>query len=187
LSADFDLPPDWLAERGRLLERHPREAWAVGASLEAAFWLDVHARFRHACADLEHLDDDYRLQRHRARELAVRSAPRLAGLLTDVHGHHQIEEFHYFPAFRKVAPRLAAGIDLLERDHVRLTQDIAAARNALRELRAAVEAGDRDESTAALAARGYVTATRRLCDHLRQHLADEEDLVVPLLLEHGDL
>ncbi len=158
-------------------------------SLEAAFWLDVHARFRHACADLDHLADDYRQQRHTPRELAVLAAPRLAGLLTDLHGHHQIEDFHYFPAFRRVAPRLAPGIDLLERDHGALAQDIAAARSALRELRAAVEAGgsDGNATAASLAAQQYVTATSRVCDHLRRHLADEEDLVVPLLLEHGDL
>jgi hypothetical protein len=186
LSADSDPDHDWPAERRHLLERHPRSSWAGAPSLEAAFWLDVHARFRHACADLDALADDYRAQRRAPRELAVLAAPRLVGLLTDVRGHHQVEDFHYFPAFRRVAPKLAAGIDVLERDHTDLQQDIAAASRALRELRSAVEATSTG-GDAELAARQYVAAASRLCRQLCRHLTDEEDLVVPLLLEHGDL
>jgi iron-sulfur cluster repair protein YtfE (RIC family) len=185
LSADPNPAHDWPAERRRLLELHPRETWVARPSLETTFWLEVHARFRRACADLEHLAGDYRVQRCTARELAVLAAPRLAGLLTDLHGHHQVEDFHYFPAFRSAAPRLAAGIDVLERDHGALQRDVAATRGSLLELRASLEADARDGPASSLAALRYVTAAGRLCDHLRRHLADEEDLVVPLLLEHG--
>jgi hypothetical protein len=186
LSADSEPDHDWPAQRRNLLQRHPRSSWAGAASLEAAFWLDVHARFRHACADLDALADDYRQHRRTAGELAVLAAPRLVGLLTDLRGHHQVEDFHYFPAFRRVAPKLAAGIDLLERDHTELQQDITAASKALKELRAAVEATS-SGGDAELAAHHYVAAAGRLCRQLCLHLTDEEDLVVPLLLEHGDL
>jgi hypothetical protein len=186
LSTESDPDHDWPAERQTLLERYPRSSWGAAASIEAAFWLDVHARFRRACADLEGLLEDYRQHRRTAHELAVMAAPRLAGLLTEVHGHHQIEDFHYFPAFRRLAPKLAAGIDLLEQGHTELQQDIAAARDALKELQAAV-AVDESGRDADLAVRRYVTAASRLCHHLCRHLTEEEDLVVPLLLEHGDL
>ena len=185
MAADSDLQRQWPAERDVLLKRHPRERWASHGSLDVAFWLEVHRRFRHECAALDGLADDYRQQRLPARELAIVAAPRLIGLLTDLRGHHQVEDFHYFPVFRELAPQLTSGIDVLEHDHEELDQDALAARNALRELRAALAAGDADTrgTTAALAAQQYVTAVSRLCLRIGRHLNDEEDLVVPLLLE----
>jgi len=163
-----------------LLKRYPREGWASNASLDVAFWLEVHRRFRHECAALQSFADDYRQQRLPVRDLAIVAAPRLSGLLTDLRGHHQVEDFHYFPVFRRLAPQLAVGIDVLEHDHSDLDQDALAARNALRELRAALTQGD---ATAALAAQQFVTAASQLCVRIARHLNDEEDLVVPLLLE----
>jgi hypothetical protein len=185
VGADSDLQREWPAERDVLLKRHPRERWASNGSLDVAFWLEVHRRFRHECAALEGLADDYRQQRVQAQELAIVTAPRLAGLLTDLRGHHQVEDFHYFPVFRRLAPQLTSGIDVLEHDHAELDQDAVAARGALRELRAALTAADASTSgaTAALAAQQYVIAASRFCLRIRRHLDDEEDLVVPLLLE----
>jgi len=165
-----------------LLKRYPREGWTSNGSLDVAFWLEVHRRFRHECAALRGLADDYRQQRLPARELAIVAAPRLSGLLTDLRGHHQVEDFHYFPVFRRLAPQLASGIDVLEHDHSDLDHDAVAARNALRELRAALTENDATD-TAALAAQQFVAAASQLCLRIGRHLNDEEDLVVPLLLE----
>jgi hypothetical protein len=185
VGADSDLQREWPAERDVLLKRHPRERWASNGSLDVAFWLEVHRRFRHECAALEGFADDYRQRRLPAHELAIVAAPRLAGLLTDLRGHHQVEDFHYFPVFRRLAPQLASGIDVLEHDHSDLDHDAIAARGALRELRAALADGDANAGgvTAALAAQQFVTAVSRLCVRIGRHLSDEEDLVVPLLLE----
>ena len=168
-----------------LLKRYPRESWASNGSLDVAFWLEVHRRFRHECAALQGFADDYRQQRLAVRELAIVAAPRLSGLLTDLRGHHQVEDFHYFPVFRRLAPQLTSGIDVLEHDHAELDQDAVAARSALRELRAALADGDSNTSTATtgLAAQQFVTAASRLCLRICRHLNDEEDLVMPLLLE----
>ena len=43
--------------------------------------------------------------------------PALHGFLQHLDGHHSIESGHYFPQFRAIEPRIAAGIDLLDRDH----------------------------------------------------------------------
>ena len=144
MGADSDLQRRWPAQREVLLKRHPRERWAASGSLDVAFWLEVHRRFRHECAALEGFVDDYRQQRLPVRELGIVAAPRLAGLLTDLRGHHQVEDFHYFPVFRRLAPQLASGIDVLEHDHSELDQDAVVARNALRELRAALEEAARE-------------------------------------------
>ena len=185
VGADSDLRRQWPAERDVLLKRYPRERWASNDSLDVAFWLEVHRRFRHECAALESFADDYRQQRRSVSELAIVAAPRLSGLLTDLRGHHQVEDFHYFPVFRRLSPQLVSGIDVLEHDHSALDQDAIVARNALRELRAALAAGDASAggATPALAAQQFVSAVSRLCLRIGSHLNDEEDLVVPLLLE----
>ena len=184
MGADSDPQRQWPAERDLLLSRHPREGWASRASLDVAFWLEVHRRFRQECDAIERLADDYRRQKLPLRDLAVVVAPRLSGLVTDLHGHHQVEDFHYFPVFRRLAPSLASGIDVLERDHTELEQHSVAARGALRELRAALGHGDTKAANAMLAAQQLVAAASRLCSRIGRHLDDEEDLVVPLLLEH---
>jgi hypothetical protein len=167
-----------------LLERHPRTSWHGARSASAAFWLDVHEHLRRDAAGLLAAGDDYRGS---PPQLAAVAAPRLHGLIAAMHGHHQIEDFHYFPAFRRTEPQLAAGFDRLERDHAELGVRIEAALAALGELRAAVQRSARpsEGSTAELAAARYVAAAAALCSELTRHLDDEENLVIPLLLEGG--
>jgi len=171
----------WPRELLFLLERHPRATWPTARSASAAFWLDVHERLRRDCAGLRQAGDDYLRGRHTAAQLAAVAAPRLRGLVAAMQGHHQIEDHEYFPAFRGTEPRLAPDFDLLEAEHAALLRDVAAAQAALAELRATTEAKDGE-----LAARRYVAAADALCERLVRHLADEEDLVVPLLIERGD-
>jgi len=78
--------------------------------------------------------------------------------------------------------------EALERDHEELQRDVNAALAALDELRAAAERAPAAAtvSTVVLAADRYVELAGRLCRRLCQHLRDEEDLVIPLLLERGD-
>ena len=101
-------------------------------------------------------------------------------------GHHQIEDFHYFPAFRSAEPKLAAGFERLEREHAGLGRNVDAALASLGELRATVEHTDTADATARLAAERYVAAAAALCRELERHLDDEENLVVPLLLERAE-
>jgi hypothetical protein len=178
----------WPAELTFLLERHPRATWPVRRSASVEFWLAVHERLRRDCAGLAAIADEYRAGRHAAPQLAIFAAPRLRGLIAAMHGHHQIEDVEYFHAFRRTEPRLARGFDLLEREHAELNADVDAALAALGELRAAAERAAQAgaAATLALAAQRYVEITERLCERLLRHLNDEEDLVVPLLLEHAD-
>lgn len=178
----------WPTELAFLLERHPRSGWPARHSRAVEFWLGVHERLRRDCAGIEAANADYRSSRLSAAQLAVVAAPRLAGLVAAMHGHHQIEDFQYFPAFRRAEPRLSRGFDLLENEHTALRGDIDVALAALGELRAAAEHGTQAAagSTLALAAQRYIDCSERLCTGLVRHLGDEEDLVVPVLLEHGD-
>jgi hypothetical protein len=185
VSDGTDSGDAWRSEVERFLARHPRETWPRSRSTAAAFWLEVHDHLRRDTAGLRAASTDYR---NSPAQLAAVAAPRLRGLVAAMHGHHQIEDFHYFPALRHTEPKLAAGFDRLEREHVSLTGKIEAALGAIAELHAAVKgsAEPTAPATISLAVQRYVDAAEALCRELEGHLSDEENLVVPLLLEHGD-
>ncbi len=185
MSAHADEGADWPAHVTWLLERHPRATWPTAASSMAAFWLEVHEHLRRDAAGLELAADHYAQDRTSAAQLAVIAAPRLRGLVAAMHGHHQIEDTLYFPAFRHDEPRLAAGFDRLERGHLGLNVSVTAALAALAELRAAAERSA-EAATLRVAAARYVAATTALCRGLLAHLDEEENLVVPLLIERGN-
>jgi hypothetical protein len=190
LSFDLDQRRSWPAELRVLLERHPRDTWSAAPSVGARFWLEIHDHFRHDSVGLETLAGDFHEGRKTAEQLAVMAAPRLRSMAANLHGHHEIEDFHYFPAFRRADRRVAPGIDLLEKDHAELQRTIDSALGSLQELLAAINLATKTSTSsgdpAMLAARQYAAATSKLCRHLCRHLSDEEDLVVPLLIEHPD-
>ena len=183
-----DASKNWPAELEILLERHPRATWPTARSASVAFWLDVHARLRRDVAGLDAAGDEYRGGRSPPAQLAVIAAPRLRGLVAAMHGHHQIEDFDYFPEFRRAEPRLAAGFDRLEREHATLNRSVDTALAALAELRTAADhtAEPASVSTLKLAGQRYVDAAATLSAELLRHLHDEENLVVPLLLERAE-
>jgi hypothetical protein len=176
-----------VAESARLLERHPRATWPSVSSPSVAFWLDVHERLRRDAAGLTAALDEYSRGRSSPAQLAVVAAPRLRGLIASMQGHHQIEDFRYFPAFRHAEPKLAACFDRLEAAHRTLGLSVDLALAALGELRGAAEQAARAAATPRLAAERYVAAAATLCRELERHLCDEENLVVPLLIERGPL
>jgi hypothetical protein len=171
-----------------LLERHPRSSWPAARSATVAFWLDVHDRLRRDAAGLDAAGQGYASGRSTPVELAVIAAPRLRGLVAAMQGHHRIEDVEYFPEFRRAEPRLAAGFDRLELEHAGLSRAVDAALAALAELHAAAERSAEPAAAAALkvAAQRFIDAAARLSADLLRHLNDEENLVVPLLLERGD-
>jgi hemerythrin-like domain-containing protein len=95
-------------------------------------------------------------------------------LVQNLHGHHQIEDLHYFPVLTRREPRLARGFEILDRDHHALD---------------ALLAGFAEDANAVLQGRLEPGAFReRLLGFeavLVRHLEDEEDLIVPVILKHG--
>ena len=50
--------------------------------------------------------------------------PLLDAHLGHLHGHHRLEDQHYFPAMRRAEPRLDKGFDLLAADHERIDASV---------------------------------------------------------------
>jgi iron-sulfur cluster repair protein YtfE (RIC family) len=181
---DIDTRRGWPDDLCGLLKQHPRSAWRTHGTPMTDFWLQQHDSFRNQCAALQAATDDFRAGQTAPDEFCLWVAPRLHGFIGHLHGHHQVEDFHYFPAFRAAEQQLAAGFDVLANDHqvihsgidelVRTTNEfIAAVRNpAAKDSRHHV--GDR-----------YVAASELLYKRLVRHLNDEEDLVIPVMLARG--
>lgn len=166
-----------------LLTEYPREGWAAHANFQGtvAFWLDRHMMFRklsnHLQGDAEAMLDG----RMDPRTYAGRMAKLAEMLVGQLHGHHQIEDIHYFPVLQRQDARVARGFDILDRDHHDLDglleRFVGAANAALGKF------GDK------AAFRDGVGAFHRnvtaFDGFLQRHLTDEEDLVVPVILRYG--
>ena len=175
-----------LGEELRFLARqHPREGWAGHARLGAlaSFWLQRHATFRELDQIIRSGSQTALDERHEPERLRGWLARHLQVMLWQLDEHHQVEDQHYFPVFRRIEPRLAAGFEVLERDHEALHDalDVIAVR-----ANAVLAPGSSDPVAFRGALERFVDTQRELGQGLVRHLDDEEDLVIPLLLERGE-
>lgn len=166
-----------------LREAFPRERWAGDLHPTAAFWLQMHGGFRAQQARMGQIVDLWRKGALDPRGLHSRLIPELSAFLQHLDGHHRIESGHYFPAMRRMEPRIGAGIDLLDRDHDVVHAHLDALLSTGRAFHAAVAGGapDTPDSAARLA-----DALDAAAAPLLRHLEDEEDIVIPLICLRGD-
>jgi hemerythrin-like domain-containing protein len=168
-----------------LLLRYPREVWTGHPNLGemASFWLSRHAMFRELGVMLDDASTRYRDGRIDAQNFAGFFAPRLQFFLQQLHAHHHIEDDHYFPIFRKADARLVHGFEMLEGDHDALAAGIENSVNAANDF-LRVLSGPPDAVRPA--AETYMQRGAVLLQGLTRHLDDEEDLIVPLILDRGE-
>ena len=147
-----------------------------------AFWLHVHASLREQAARLDGMTASFREGSMAVGAFQAAVVPGLNHFLHHLSGHHGIEDQAYFPKFRALDPRMAAGFDVLESDHgiihARLEATLDAARTMLRAF------GMPGDSRPAVDA--YAGTSHILFAQLVRHLADEEEIVIPAMLEHGE-
>ncbi|MBV8840827.1 MAG: hemerythrin domain-containing protein [Alphaproteobacteria bacterium] len=168
-----------------LADRYPRETWQTHANLGAMarFWLQRHDMFRSIAAALTDATAGFRDGRVSATEFRAWFPPRLQFFLRQLNAHHQIEDLHYFPVFQAAEARLAQGFDVLEADHSVIHQSIDTTVNAANALlRTAVN----DTDALRTATDAYMAASERLLRQLASHLGDEEELIIPLILDRGE-
>lgn len=175
----------WPEDLRVLIERYPREQWAGHANLGemARFWLSRHDMFRELSGMIETIAGGFRAGELAPAEFPGLFVPRLQFLLQQLNVHHQIEDYHYFPIFRAADARLARGFDVLEADHHAIHADMAATADAANALLGALT-GAADSLRSCGDA--YADASGRLIGGLIRHLDDEEDLIVPLILDRTE-
>ena len=175
----------WPEDLRVLLARYPREQWDAHANLGgmARFWLSRHAMFRELSATIEDVTVKFRAGQLSAAEFVRHFVPRLQFMLNQLDVHHQIEDMHYFPIFQAADARLARGFDVLEGDHHHIHADMARTAETARALLQALR-GNADRLRRC--GDDYADASGVLVKGLIRHLDDEEDLIVPLILDRGE-
>ena len=158
-----------------LLAAFPRAHWQEHRNFAGLvqFWLDRHMTFRQLLSALQTdaqqaVDGVMAPDRYRLR------LSQMGGMLVNqLHGHHQIEDLHYFPVLTRMETRLSRGFDILDRDHHDLDDLLDRFVRRANETLQGAEAGR------------MLTEVEKLGPFLTRHLDDEEDLIVPVILKHG--
>ncbi|MEC7300111.1 MAG: hemerythrin domain-containing protein [Pseudomonadota bacterium] len=183
LSQDFPLDGrKGLPEHLRVLaDLYPRTEWRGHPNFNdlTSFWLERHGMFRQL-NDLLVESSEKRLDGANpryGRELQHYTSM----YLNQLHGHHQIEDQHYFPQFIPLDRRLEQGFEILDRDHHALDGHIHALAASTNAVLQKIASGENDEKEA----RALLDAQKAFRAFLHRHLEDEEDLVVPVILEYG--
>jgi hemerythrin-like domain-containing protein len=110
-------------------------------------------------------------------------APRMRFFLGELHGHHMIEDHHYFPVFTRVEKSLVKGFEILENDHEMIHHGLEDLARSAQMLTRAI---DGDTPLVMKASDGFADVADGFLKILRQHLADEEDLIVPVILDRSE-
>ncbi|SFQ96265.1 hemerythrin domain-containing protein [Poseidonocella sedimentorum] len=184
MTADLKLETrKGLPEHLRVLaEKYPAPTWAAHPNFNdlTSFWLERHLMFRQL---LDKMIAD--------AEVALDGAPgprfgaelsRYGGFfLNQLHHHHMIEDDHYFPQFTALDARLERGFEILDADHHALDAHIRDFGQHTNAVLAALQAPG-DKRTALGRLHEVQEDFRKF---LHRHLTDEEEIIVPLILEYG--
>jgi iron-sulfur cluster repair protein YtfE (RIC family) len=166
-----------------LLADYPRDGWAADPGFEGlvAFWLSRHQMFRDLMGMIGTDAEAAMDRRIGGRDYAQRLSRLGGGLIQNLHGHHQIEDHHYFPVLRRHDARIDAGFDLLDADHHAMDGLLSGFADAAN---GAIRVADDPAALIDRAAdlRACMADFRRM---LARHLEDEEDLIVPVILQSG--
>lgn len=169
-----------LPEELRVLARlYPRATWRGHPNFSdlTAFWLERHLMFREVLARIQSATE---LHIAAPQERFGPEIARYTGfLLNQLHEHHGIEDHHYFPRLVGFDARLARAFEMLDADHHALDAHINGLATATNAVLSALNAGQPAEAGPLLEVQqGF----ERFLD---RHLSDEEEIIVPVLLEYG--
>jgi hemerythrin-like domain-containing protein len=183
LNSDLDTRLGWPSELRFLLERYPREQWMAHGNLGqmARFWLERHNMFRELGGALKDATTRFREGAVTPKEFQPWFAPRLQFFLQQLHAHHHVEDGHYFPILRAAESRLVHGFEVLESDHEILHAGIMKSIESANEFLKAL-LGNQARS----AGDTYADVNADLLKKMLRHLDDEEDLIIPLILDRGE-
>lgn len=166
-----------------LLQDYPRAGWDAHPNFTGLvqFWLERHLMFRKLMTLLQ-TDSQAMLEKSLDPQAYAARLSRFGGmLLQQLHGHHQIEDHHYFPKLKGMDPRLERGFDILDKDHHALDGLL----NRFAESANGVIGTVSDPVGAHDATGAFLSELDAFEIMLNRHLVDEEELVVPVILQNG--
>ena len=157
----------------------PRERWSEPTLAEMArFWLNIHENFRRHHAHMGAIVDHWRGGHSDLAGLHNRLVPAIQQFLQHLDAHHNIESGQYFPIFRTLDPRIAHGVDLLDRDHDVVHAELDRLFQFTRAFHQAVQSNAPDAADHANRLGDIIAG---MGPSLLRHLDDEEEIVIPLI------
>ncbi len=168
-----------------LLEEFPREAWTAdpGFTGMISFWLERHIMFRQFLNAILRDTHDVFSQTMEGATFARRLERYRAVLIADLKMHHRMEDAHYFPRMRHLDARISSGFDMLDKDHHAIDSELNLFGELGTQAIAALSKSDQAEGEVA----NLLEGLQRLERFLDRHLTDEEELIVPVLLNNPHL
>jgi iron-sulfur cluster repair protein YtfE (RIC family) len=168
-----------------LLADYPREGWRTHPDLGqmAALWLHVHESHSNEGRMLLRAVDAFRQGQIAASTFPQLFVPAVNRFVGNLHAHHSIEDQSHFPKFKQIDERMIAGFDLLGADHGVIDEALGTMVSGARQLLHALDGPPAGLMSSATIHAGQIRQLNTLLD---QHLADEEELVIPALLKYGD-
>ena len=166
-----------------LLRDYPRDSWPDHPNFARSIrnWMCAHQSFRQLAALIGDQTERYLDKQTGADEYADNLGYFGNLLVQNLHGHHTWEDRTYFPELMRADSRFEQGLDMLEHDHLALDEvldDITLTANRAIQLHQLDPAEMKDEAGRL---HGFISKLQAFLD---RHLADEEDLVIPILLHH---
>ncbi len=163
-----------------LLAEYPREAWQANPNFSGLvqFWLERHVMFRRLIAAMQTDSEGLIERKLDPQDFARRLARYGSTFVTELHGHHHIEDAHYFPVLARTEPPIARGFEILDRDHQALDLHLD---DFTKHANRVIGAEQIREASGS-----FLKTLKRLEHFLERHLTDEEDLIVPIILKHGE-
>ncbi|MGL1920594.1 MAG: hemerythrin domain-containing protein [Hyphomicrobiales bacterium] len=160
-----------------------REDWPKHRRYQgmAGFWLNIH---RNLLQGTNQLADGFESlldtpPSEIQDEINARKLQQMGNqVISHLHHHHEIEDHNYFPQFIQLYPNMEHAINLLDGDHKILDQALQDTQLALVDMMAQKPV---DRDMIAQVAKG----SRALEKIITRHLWDEEEIIIPILLEHG--
>lgn len=168
-----------------LVQEYPRDIWHSHRNFDALtrFWLERHMMFREVLGRVRGETEQYLDGAADGQAYGARTARLTGFLLNELHGHHQIEDLHYFPKLAALEGRLEAGFALLDADHHALDGHLHGLAD---DTNAVLQALSSGPAAVARDAAGPLQARlQRFERFLDRHLIDEEELVIPVILHHA--
>jgi iron-sulfur cluster repair protein YtfE (RIC family) len=164
-----------------LADKYPATSWQTHPNFSdlASFWLERHSMFREVIKRIKELSlskiDNRETERFEA------DLSRYSGFfLQQLHGHHTIEDQHFFPQLSKLDTRLDRAFEILDSDHEELHFYI----NQFGEKTNLVLMKGQDKDQARDNINHLFETHVNFEKFLHRHLTDEEEIIVPLILEY---
>lgn len=165
-----------------LVKELPRSGWQRHPNFDGLtrFWMDRHLMFRDVLGRLL-TGARMRIDAKNDPIGYARELHHFGGFfLNQLHGHHHIEDSHYFPQLQALEARLESGFALLDKDHHTLEAHIQGLGEKMNAYLA--DPGGTGALDRVLGLEASLTEFERFLD---RHLEDEEDLIVPIILTYA--